>query len=299
MVKPADSSMRSSRSTKRHASWRAKSVPTVVLPEPMNPARHRIGTRSCGPRKGGVVVTRSRREKLVALQNANCTTVGGEFDFGEALPDGAEKAIGEFLCQVFDAVGIGCQVRGGLIVEGADGGLRLQVKGIVAREANFDETLAALHGIETGANEIAVKEDISRSGEEADVGQRRLENLGAAADRLEIQLAGALRADKRTFRGADNDIARYFLQVDIAGDAFQGHVAHDLLNVNKPRLRLELQFRFFVHGEQQTRFQLAGLRRGVQNTGGGGGGATRLPPVKGHSCGRFGGRELRFSVAAV
>ena len=65
----------------------------VVLPEPMKPARHRIGTRGCGPRKEGVVVTRSWREKLVALQNANCTTVGGEFDFGEALADGTKQPV--------------------------------------------------------------------------------------------------------------------------------------------------------------------------------------------------------------
>jgi len=38
------------------------------------------------PRKGDVVVTRWSREKLVALQNANCTTVGGEFDFREPCP---------------------------------------------------------------------------------------------------------------------------------------------------------------------------------------------------------------------
>jgi len=44
-----------------------------------------MGTRGCGPRKGDVVVTRWSREKLVALQNANCTTVGGEFDFREPL----------------------------------------------------------------------------------------------------------------------------------------------------------------------------------------------------------------------
>src|SRR3981189_600284 len=93
--RPADASMRSSRSTKRQASWRARSVPMVVLPEPIKPARQRIGTRGCGPRRGGEVVTRSQREKLVALQNANCTTVGGEFDFGEALSDGAEEALGE------------------------------------------------------------------------------------------------------------------------------------------------------------------------------------------------------------
>src|SRR5437660_8580841 len=120
--------MRSSRSTKRQASWRARSVPMVVLPEPIKPARHRMGTRGCGPRKGGVVVTRSRREKLVALQNANCTTVGGEFDFREALSNGAEEPLGELRCQVFDAVGIRLQVCGCLIVDRAEGSLRLQVK---------------------------------------------------------------------------------------------------------------------------------------------------------------------------
>src|SRR5229473_1060803 len=176
--------MRSSRSTKRQASWRARSVPIVVLPEPIKPARQRIGTRACGPRKGGVVVTRWSREKLVALQNANCTTVGGEFDFREALSNGAK------------------------------------------------EPLAALHGIEASADKIPIKENISRSGEETDVGKRRLQNLSATADGLEIQFAGALRADKRAFRGPDNNVAGDFLQVNITGDAFQGHVAHDLLDIN-------------------------------------------------------------------
>src|SRR6266853_1544396 len=97
------------------------------------PAAHRIGTRDCGPRKGGVVVTRWWREKLVALQNANCTTVGREFDFGEALSNGAEQALGKLRREVFDAVRIRLQVRGGAIVDGAHGGLRFQVKGIVAR----------------------------------------------------------------------------------------------------------------------------------------------------------------------
>src|SRR5713101_4207514 len=116
MARPAAASMRSSRSTKRQASWRARSVPIVVLPEPINPARHNAETRDCGPRKGGVVVTRSWREKLVALQNANCTTVGGEFDFGETLSDGAEETLGTLCGSVNDAVGIRLKVRGCLIV---------------------------------------------------------------------------------------------------------------------------------------------------------------------------------------
>src|ERR1700674_2440589 len=123
--------MRSSRSTKRQASWRARSVPMVVLPEPIKPARHRTGTRACGPRGGGVVVTRSWREKLIALQNANCTTVGGEFDFREALSDGAEEALGELRSKVLDAVRIGLQVRRGPIVDGAQRGLRLEIERIV------------------------------------------------------------------------------------------------------------------------------------------------------------------------
>src|SRR5713101_1800976 len=126
--------IRSSRSTKRQASWRARRVPTVVLPEPMKPARHRIGTRNCGPRKGGAVVTRSRREKLVALQNADCTTVGGEFDFGEALSDGAEEPLGELGREMLYAVRIGFQVGGRLVINGAGGRLRVEVEGIVSGE---------------------------------------------------------------------------------------------------------------------------------------------------------------------
>src|SRR5712691_10125804 len=136
--------MRSSRSTKRHASWRARSVPMVVLPEPMKPARQRIETRGCGARKGGVVVTRSWREKSVALQNANCTTVGGEFDFGETLTDGAEEPVRESRCDVFGAMRIRFEVGRGPIVDRAQVGFRLQVKGIVPREADFDEAFAAL-----------------------------------------------------------------------------------------------------------------------------------------------------------
>src|SRR5207249_9488602 len=51
-------------STKRHASCRARSVPTVVLPEPMKPASETIDTRGRRPREAGVVVTRKKREGL-------------------------------------------------------------------------------------------------------------------------------------------------------------------------------------------------------------------------------------------
>src|SRR6266852_5058948 len=120
---------------------------------------------------------------------------------------------------------VGFQVRGRLVIDRAHGGLRLQVKGIVARKADLDEALATFHSIEAGADEVAVKEDISRSGEKADVGKRRLEDLRASANGLEIQFAGALRADQRAFRSTNNNVAGNFLEVDIAGDAFQCHVA--------------------------------------------------------------------------
>src|SRR5260370_26783996 len=95
MGRPADSSIRSSRSTKRQASCRARSVPTVVLPEPIKPARQKIGTRGGRPREGGVVVTRRKREGLVTPQDSNCTTVGGEFDLGQACAESAHDAFGE------------------------------------------------------------------------------------------------------------------------------------------------------------------------------------------------------------
>ena len=57
MRRPEDSSMRSSKSTKRHASWRARSVPIVVLPEPMNPARLTMEGRPAPVRRTGFCVT--------------------------------------------------------------------------------------------------------------------------------------------------------------------------------------------------------------------------------------------------
>lgn len=39
---------------------------------------------------------KSRRQELIALRDADCTTVRGEFDFGEAHPNGAEEPVHEF-----------------------------------------------------------------------------------------------------------------------------------------------------------------------------------------------------------
>src|ERR1700721_434143 len=128
MATPAASSMRASRSTNRQASWRASRVPTVVLPEPINPARHKICARARGPRTGGGCVTFVCREKLIALQNADCTTVGGKFDLGETHAYGAKKALGKFRGHMFYAMGIGLQIRLGLIIDRAGRGLRGQIE---------------------------------------------------------------------------------------------------------------------------------------------------------------------------
>src|ERR1700674_3266113 len=133
---------------------------------------------------------------LIALQNANCTTVGGELDFREALTDGAEKALSELGSEALDAVRVGFEERGGAVVHGAQGGLGVEVERVGAGEADFDEALAALHRVQTGADEIAVEENVAGSCEDTDIIKRRLEKLGSAADGLEIQLASTLRADQ-------------------------------------------------------------------------------------------------------
>ena len=133
---------------------------------------------------------------LIALQNANCTTVGGELDFCEALTDGAEEAFGELGSEALDAVRVGFEERGGTVVHDAQGGLSVEVERVGTGEADFDEALAALHGVQTGADEIAVEENVAGSCEDADIIERRLKKLGSAADGFEIELAGTLRADQ-------------------------------------------------------------------------------------------------------
>src|ERR1700731_1732003 len=150
MVNPAASAMRASSSTNRAASGGANRVPTVVLPEPIKPARHKICTRARGPRKGGGCVTFVCREKLIALQNADCTTVGGKFDLRETHAHRAEKALGKFRGHMFYAVGIRLQILRGLIIHRAGGGLRVQIEGIVAGEAHFHSTFSAAHAVEAG-----------------------------------------------------------------------------------------------------------------------------------------------------
>src|SRR5271155_2507857 len=94
------------------------------------------------------------------------------------------------------AMSIWLQKRGGLIIHCAGRGLRLQVEGIVAGEAHFHESSTALHGVETGADEFPVEENVARRGHEIDVVQLGLKNLCISADGAEIQLTGALPADQ-------------------------------------------------------------------------------------------------------
>lgn len=190
-----------------------------------------------------------RREKLVALQDANCTTVGGEFDFGQAVADGAKEAFGELRGDMPEAMRIGLEEGFGAIVDRAGGGLSVQVEGVVAGKANFDEAPAALHGVQAGADEVAIKEDIAGGGREGDVRQSGLQNLGAAADGAVLELARALRADERAARGLDDDVAGNFLEMDIACNALQVHVAHDLLDVNETGLGFDLELGFLRDGE--------------------------------------------------
>ena len=125
--------------------------------------------------------------------------------------------------------------------------MRFQVEGVIAGETHFHEPLAAFHGIQTGADEIAVEENIAGSGAKIHVGKTRLEDLSASANGIEIELARALRADERTAGGLHYDVTGDFLQVDLPGDALQGHIAHDLFHINQTVLGFELKFCFLRH----------------------------------------------------
>ncbi len=127
--------------------------------------------------------------------------------------------------------------------------MRVEIEGIVAGEADFDEAFAALHGIDASADEIAIIENVAGSGHQADVGERRLKHLRAAADGGEFEFAGALGADQRAARGLDDDVAGNFLEMNIAGNTFEFHVARDLLDVDHAGLGFELKFGFFRNGE--------------------------------------------------
>src|SRR4029077_14604234 len=104
----------------RHASWRARSVPTVVLPEPMNPARQTIDWRGAPARRGKFWFTIPARTKLIAPQDANCTTEGRELDFSKAAADAAEKPVRIFGSCVTDSVRVRLEKCFGAVIQSAE-----------------------------------------------------------------------------------------------------------------------------------------------------------------------------------
>src|SRR5207248_3522306 len=128
--------------------------------------------------------------------DADSAAEGRELDLCEAIADRAEQALGVFRSAALESVGIGLQESFGAVVHGAGRCLRVQVKGIRSREAHFHQAAAALHGVNAGANKIAVEENVASGGDQVHVFQRRLQNLRVAADGVEVQLTGTLRTDQ-------------------------------------------------------------------------------------------------------
>src|ERR1700757_297864 len=204
---------------------------------------------------------------LVAFEDANGAAEGGQLDFGQAVADSAEQAFGVFRSAAAETVRVGFKEGFGAIVHGAGGGLRIEIEGISAGEANFHQAAAALHGVNTGANKITVKENVAGGGNQVHVLQRRLQDLRATADGVEVQLTRALRADKRAAGGVHDDVAGNFLQVYVAGNAFEFHVTGNLFDINQPGLSLDLQLGLFRHGELDI-FREFSLRSGsIENVG--------------------------------
>src|SRR5207253_8543845 len=134
---------------------------------------------------------------LVALQDSNCTTVGGELDLRQARAEGAEQSFELRPETSHGAVGIRLEKSRGLIVYRARRGLRLEIERIIAREAHFHQALATLHGVKPGADEVAVEEDIAGGGAEIHIRKGGLEDLSAAANGIEVEFAGA-RSEEHT-----------------------------------------------------------------------------------------------------
>jgi len=92
----------------------------------------------------------------------------------------------------------------------------LQIEGVIAGEADFDEAAAAVHAVHAGMDEIAVVENVAGRGHQIHAGQGGLEDLHVAADGSEFEFARALRANQRAAGGLDDDVAGDFLQMNIA-----------------------------------------------------------------------------------
>src|SRR5215471_17050236 len=161
-------------------------------------------------------------------------------------------------------VSIRLEKVGSLVIHRTQIRVSVQVKGIVAGEADFNQASSALHGVNAGADKVAVIEDVAGSRHQIHVGERGLQNLCAAANGREFQLSGAQCANKRAARGFHNDVARNFLQVNVAGHALEFHIPGNLLNINQTCLRLKLKFRLFGNGQLKVGFQFLRLSRRAQ-----------------------------------
>src|SRR3974377_2105075 len=125
----------------------------------------------------------------VALQNSDCTTIGGQFDLRETLADRSDEGAAEVAGGGVVAMRIGFEESGSLIFDRASAGFRLEVEGVVAGEADFDQAFAAVHLIKTGMNEVAVVENVSGRGHQINVVQRGLRDGGTAGDRSEFKFS--------------------------------------------------------------------------------------------------------------
>src|SRR6267154_4460219 len=169
---------------------------------------------------------------LIAFEYAHSAAEGRKFYFGEAVADRAEKPFCVFRSTAAETVRVWFEERFGAIVHSAGRRLRIQIERVGAGKAHFHQATAALHGVNTGANEIPVEENVAGGGSQIYPGQLRLQNLRAAADGVELQkLSSALGADQKTAGSVHDDVARNFLQVHIAGNAFQLHVTDHLFDV--------------------------------------------------------------------
>jgi len=119
--------------------------------------------RDTAPRGAGSCVTMPARTKLIAPQNADCTTEGRELHFGKSGADAAEKTVRVLGGSVTNAVCIRFEKGFGAIVHSAEICLGIEVERIRAGEADFDDALAALHRVDAGAEEISVIQDVAGS----------------------------------------------------------------------------------------------------------------------------------------
>ena len=88
-----------------------------------------------------------------------------------------------------------------------------------------------------------------------------------AADGVEFELAGAESANQGATGGLDDNVAGNFLEVDIARNALELHIAVHLLDEDEAGLGAKLQFRLLRNQELKIGFNLVRLGRGNQGIG--------------------------------